>query len=329
MPPARSEPTAQTASECLICGRADPIGLGVCPSCAATGDNTDTLVFLNPVPERSHDRATGVLRVLHPEADGTEQTTELLRGERPLFKVPRKTAQKIAEWLAERSVATRLISHKDVMWTLPARMYVFMLAVLMIGIWAGIVADSRLLITSPLVALLLWLLAGRVASRPFHHPAPTDPGFAPALRRHVVSLLTKLPPGTGRNLLATLSHAGGLFRARMSRPDLTLDDAVQQLTYAACDRVEYLTRIENQIENLQRLPPTQRQNHNILHQFLDAKRDRQRVVQLLQHATSVVARTRSQQLRSGDKPESNLVDATRALRRQIEAREEVEGLLRT
>jgi hypothetical protein len=52
-------------------------------------------------------------------------------------------------------------------------------------------------------------------------------------------------------------------------------------------------------------------------------------VQLLQHATSVVARTRSQQLRSGDKPESNLVDATRALRRQIEAREEVEGLLRT
>jgi hypothetical protein len=205
---------------------------------------------------------------------------------------------------------------------LPARAWILADAVVTAGGVAGSVALPVLLWSSPLVASLVLLGAGREARTPLVAPPRRTAGLPRALERTVVEALVALPPGTARGLLADVVRTcGALFEAVAREGDVRgLAPSLEELLTAACraardlaDLDEQLTRFERQRERLALAGPER------LDALARCERTRDALVQRLLEAMTAVARLRTQQAELSDAGEPTLDEVTRELQAEADA----------
>jgi ABC-type transporter Mla subunit MlaD len=206
---------------------------------------------------------------------------------------------------------------------LPPRAWLLAGAVVTAGGVAGTVALPMLLWSSPLVASLVLLGAGRDARTPLVAPPRRGAAGLPSkLERTVVEMLVTLPAGTARSLLADVVRTSGALFDTIAREGdpRGLAPALEELVTAACraardlaDLDEQLTRFERQRERLA-VAGSER-----LDALARCERTRDALVQRLLEAMTAVSRLRTSQAELSDAGESTLGDVTRELQAEADA----------
>jgi hypothetical protein len=222
---------------CVICGAPEPFGLSVCPACGGTAQAVgDTLIFVKPTEARHDTRR--VLDALEPLLAGhahREGRDLLAAGHRALIRVPAAAAEGVVRRLALRDVPAVARTARKTWASAPASLYVLLGVMVLVGTWAGRIAEPMLLWTSPLMALLL-LLAAQVRLRDPAIASPRRRAVFPAPTEHlIVTTFARLPLGTAHDLLATLVRAAEpVYRALRRGPagGACKRDVEQLLTHA-------------------------------------------------------------------------------------------------
>ncbi|MDH3457222.1 MAG: hypothetical protein OER90_10315 [Gemmatimonadota bacterium] len=229
--------TDAPATVCVICGAPEPFGLSVCPACGGTAQAVgDTLIFVKPTEAR-HDMRH-VLGALEPLLAGRahrEGRDLVAAGHRALIRVPAAAAERVVRRLALHDVPAVARTARTTWASAPASLYVLLGIMVLVGTWAGRVAEPMLLWISPMMALLL-LLAAQVRMRA---PAIASPhrraAFPATVETLIVTTFAQLPLGTARDLLASLVQAAEpTYRALRRGPagGACKRDVEQLLTHA-------------------------------------------------------------------------------------------------
>jgi serine/threonine protein kinase len=314
-------------SSCVMCGAAEPFGLGVCPRCARRADGADdVLVFVDPPTARTPRRAVrDALEDRLPSASSTAHRS-LLGGERPLLRVPRGAGERVVELLAGHGIPARTealarLWRSDV----PTPIMVLAGAVTTGGLAAGVLASAPLLFaTTPLVAVSLVSLATIGRRTPVWNPRPAGRSVLPHdAEREAARTLAELPSGTARTLLIDL-----LRRTAGSPVGPAL---VGALVVAACVAARQLAALDRHLDagdaNVDRL--TSRPEG--LDALTRCEQGRDALVQRLLETTATLSRMTGDAALQAALPDSPLAAAARDLaeegRLQADAAREVEGLL--
>ena len=234
---------------CFVCGADDPLGAGLCPDCVAAHPEETALLLIERTRtfgEREQQRTT--LRAMleaHPGHGGLEG---VLRGERPLARVPRVAALRIRARLARHDLATRVVTDRWV--ALPGSAYGVAVLVTATGVAAGLLAAPVLLWVSPMLAALLILEGQRRGQDPVLRGGGRPSLFGTRVARKLAVTVARLPEGTSLGLLADLVRLAqplGRQHQRDGAPRSALD--VDQLVSRACDAASDLAALEVRFGN--------------------------------------------------------------------------------
>ena len=314
-------------SSCVMCGAAEPFGLGVCPRCARRAEGSDdVLVFLDPPAARAPRRAVrDALEGRLPSASATAQQS-LLGGERPLLRVPRGAGERVVELLADHGIPARTealarLWRSDV----PTPIMLLAGAVTTGGLAAGVLAAAPLLFaTTPLVAVSLVSLAAIGRRTPVWNPRPTGrSALPPEAEREAARTLAELPSGTARTLLIDL-----LRRTAGSPAGPAL---VGALVTAACAAARQLAALDRHLDTGDAQAERLTSRPNGLDALTRCEQGRDALVQRLLETTATLSRMTGDAALQAALPDSPLAAAARELaeegRLQAEAAKEVELLL--
>ncbi len=325
---------AGSAGSCVLCGGADPLGLGLCPACGGSPAVADTLVFLRRGTSESARRATALKLETALPAVGSDGAGLASRGERALFRVSHAGMPRLAEAMDRRDLPVRGVPLAAAWIAVPPRIWLLVGAVATAGAVAGTVALPSLLWSTALMAGLILVGARRDARTPLVAAPRRAAGLPPSLERTVVEALVTLPPGTARGLLADVVRTSdALFETIARDGDVrSLAPPLTGLVTAACgaardlaDLDEQLGRFERQREHFAAASPER------LDALARCERTRDALVQRLLEAMTAVARLRTQQAELSEAGEPTLGDVTRELQAEADAQagaaREIEALL--
>lgn len=301
--------------DCLVCGSVEPFGLPVCPACGGTSPSVaDTLVHVVVPSSRGEEgeARAAVRRLLASHAHPTE-TDDVLRGYRPLFAVPEGSADAVRVRLRRQGIATRASPAQRGWIPLPTAWYGMVLVTLAVGMVAGAVSHSLLLLTSPFVAGALVLASQAGARRPVVRPPARRTSLPPELRDLVVGTLSELEEGEPRRLLADLVRAGVVAHR-------VVEDGkgVQELLHVSCHAARDLEAVEAVLSARDPLNPEA---------FTDGlERERDAAVARFLSAKAVVLQTgwRSPRVQEVRKRMTALIED---MERHLAAQREVDDLL--
>ncbi len=234
---------------CPLCGGADALALGVCLPCA--GAAGDGLVFAH--------RRRGA-----PAADGSETemlariavdgTTDALReaalGHRALAAVPLGATERVEGAFGRFGMPARVRSRRGPL-PLPPGLGAFLVVVAGLGLTAGLTGSTMMLVTSPLFAGVLWVLAQVKLRTPLLDVSGGRSPLPSEVEAEVVRCLTALAPRVARDLYSDTVRLARLLheRARDSGESEALDDLPVLLVLAARAAVD-LDRVERMQEVL-------------------------------------------------------------------------------
>ena len=317
----------QARSSCVMCGAAEPFGLGICPRCARRAEGTDdVLVFVDPPTARAPRRAVrDALEGRLPNASATAHHS-LLGGERPLLRVPRGAGERVVELLADHGIPARTESLAR-LWRshVPTPIMLLAGAVTTGGLAAGVVAAAPLLFaTTPLVAVSLVSLAAIGRRTPVWDPRPTGRSTLPLeAEREASRTLAELPSGTARTLLIDL-----LRRTAGSPVGPAL---VGALVTAACGAARQLAALDRHLDAGDAQVDRLTNRPDGLDALARCEQGRDALVQRLLETTATLSRMTGDAALQAALPDSPLAAAARDLaeegRLQAEAAREVEALL--
>ena len=311
------------ATQCVLCGETEPLGLTVCPACGGTAQAvSDTLIFVKPT-ETGHDKRQ-TRDALEPLLAGRAHTAErdlVAAGHRALIRVPRGAAQTVVQHLARHDVpVVARAAHSG--WTsAPLPFYLLLSAIVLVGLWAGRMTDPLLFWTSPLMALLL-LLAAHLRMRDPAIPSPRRRAMLPrSVEKLAITTLSRLPADESRTFLASLVRsAEPVHRALGRTPVAGARSAdVGQLVTLACRAAVDLSDLDRGLALVGNEPGLER-----------AKELRDRLAQRLRQGIHVLHRLRAETVDS-DPVRAELAELVDALDAEAEAfaaaREEMSSLL--
>ena len=319
LPPARPS--------CVMCGAAEPFGLGVCPRCARRAEGTDdVLVFVDSPGARAPRRAVrDALESRLPSASAAAHQS-LLGGERPLLRVPRGAAERVVELLAGHGIPARTEALARLWHTnVPAPIMVLAGAVTTGGLATGVIASAPLLFaTTPLVAVSLVSLATIGRRTPVWNPRPCGQSVFPLdAERDAVRTLAELPSGTARTLLIDL-----LRRTAGSPVGPALIGA---LVTAACAAARQLAALDRHLDAGDADADRLTSRSDGLDALARCEQGRDALVQRLLETTATLSRVTADAAFKAALPDSPLAAAARELaeegRLQAEAAQEVAELL--
>jgi predicted Ser/Thr protein kinase len=241
---------------CAICGVPEPLGLGVCPRCggADVGAHTaDTLVFTAGGSGADREALAAHLGEVLGDRVSPAERAAVAWGARPLVRVSAAAADRVVERLADRGIRAVPVALGRRWTMLPTAFYGLVLAIVGVGMAAGIAALPLLLWTTPLVALLVGASAWRSVSHPVVAPARRAPTLPPDIERRVVEALGRLPTGAARSLLGDAVRLGqGVFAGRERAGDSPgIAASVGHLLEAACDAAERLSALDHDLALLE------------------------------------------------------------------------------
>ena len=230
-----------------------------------------------------------------------------------------------------RIIAIAVLTH---MVFVAARMTASLYALAATTLVAGVAASTALptlLASSPLVAGLLVLGAHRAVQRPLLTARARRSALPPALDQRIAETLSGLPLGTARSLLADLARLGdGLHRA--SGAPLAVGAELDELLSRACDAAHDLAGLDETLAVLEKQRETA---HGVAawaagHAAVERARDR--LVQQLLDALTVVSRLQGRALESTETAGDQLSALARELAERGEAdaaaMREVEAILK-
>jgi predicted Ser/Thr protein kinase len=318
------EPALPRGEPCLACGGPDPLALGICPRCAGTTRDGDTLVFARRSP------AKAVAQLLGSTARRSE-VRDAADGARPLVLVPAAAAEQVIDRLGERGIAARAVPARRAWAAAPIANYILAAAVVVAGLGAGSVIGPVLFWPSPFLAVLLTASAWSAARRPVAGggDARRRGSKLPVLvRERVVATLAELQPGPARNLLGRLVRRMAALYLGVNPPAARVSQSLESLVLAACAAALELARLETAAGAIEG-----QVGAALTTQWMDAQARcdaaRDVLVQRLLDADAALGRVQSG---LADAAGSDMVDLTRDLEREAElqaaAAREVEALLR-
>jgi hypothetical protein len=240
---------ADRAGQCAACGSADPLGLDICPFCAAVArGGRDALIVLRRARGRDRADAVAHLAAVFGPAAATPAGRAAVRGGRALMRVPRGAAAPFLAALESRGIAARAIAADRALALAPAHFWLLVAAILVVGILAAADGLRFYAWSSPLLALTLLLAGHSSAARPALTPRQRT-GRSSGLRP-AIDTLAALPPGRAHDLLADLlALARPLLSGGAPTPD-TAPIAAELLGAAAATaaEVDRLDRIRAALE---------------------------------------------------------------------------------
>jgi predicted Ser/Thr protein kinase len=327
---------------CLVCGSAAAAGLATCPDCrGAPAGPTDTLVFVAPPGGFQERRAAH--RALQTLLAGVRRAPDLsgaAAGRRALARVPSATADVVAEQLRLRGVPVRTTPVGRAWAAVPTTFYALAAGTLVAGVAAGATVLPTFLVTAPLVSGLLLLGGHRAVQHPLLSPRTRRSALPPELDRRLSETLANLPHGTARGLLADLARIGeGVYAGPGAG---AVADELPELLAHAADAARDLAGIDETLAVLEKrreaaggaaAEAAAPAGAAALGDGLATlERSRDRLVQQLLEALTVVGRLQSGRVESLEGAGGRLGGVSRELAARSEAeaaaRREVEALLR-
>jgi predicted Ser/Thr protein kinase len=317
---------------CLLCGGADPLDLGICPACGGDTGSAESLVFLRRAAGRDAVRAVETRLATTLPALAAEAGAAA-RGERPLFRVSSRGAQRIVDALDRLELAARDVPVRAVMSVLPTGFWVMLTGVVIAGSVTAIAAAPELRWLTPVFAGLLVISARRQAATPLVASRSRPSQLPREIEGRLLATLAELPPGTARDLLADLTRTSETIFGHLRRSGdrggsgSMLGELMVACSSAASDLAlldENLGRFERQRERLAARPA------GSMDALGRCERARDALVQRLLEAMTVLSKLQGQAA-DLDADQSGLGDSIAELRAESEARaaaaEEIEELL--
>jgi len=244
-----------TGGTCAICGAPEPLGLGVCTRCggADVARTADTLVFTPAASGADREALVVQLGAVLGDRVSPGDRAAVARGARPLVRVSAAAADRVVEHLADRGIRAVPVTVGRRWTMLPTAFYGLLLAIVGVGMAAGIAALPPLLWTTPLVALLVGVSAWRSVSHPVVSPPRRAPSLPPEIERRVIEALGRLPAGAARALLGDAVRWGqGILASRARAGDPSgVAASVGRLLEAACDAAERLGSLDHDLALLE------------------------------------------------------------------------------
>ena len=316
---------------CLLCGSGVAAGLASCPDCQSVPrGGSDTLVFVSPPPGFAERRAaTGKLASLLAGTAPVGDLGAASAGRRALVRVPGAAAPAVMEQLRVRGVPVRSTPAGSAWGIVPPSLYALAATTLVAGLAAS-TALPTLLASSPVVAGLLVLGAHRAIQRPVLTPRARRSSLPPAVDRRIAETLAALPLGTARSLLADLTR---ISESVFSAPGPTsVAGELSDLLSHSCDAARNLAALDDTLGVLEK----RRESATVAAHWADGhsavERARDRLVQQLLEALTVVSRLHSNAAASREAAGAELAEVASELAKRSEAdaaaMREVEALLR-
>ncbi len=281
---------------CVLCRQPGTLGRAVCPHCEDQVEaRADTLVLIDPGEGSSAQRREMIHRLTgqHPESPAVRRTA---RGDRPLVRLSRRQAWRIAQRLASHGLGARLVT-ADLAWTLlPAWLHSLALGVLLGGF--GVAAAGYVLCCVAGVfgaAMILWaghrwVQADSLIENPGRHRLPA------ALTRRVAEVLAEMEEGEARKLLVEALRLSRDVRERLEEADAPdyCEAALTRAQLASCEAARQLAALDPLLSALQlhgehrfEPPPRMLEGRSLL------ETARARLVQALLEATATFSHFRS------------------------------------
>jgi len=321
---------------CLVCGSAAAAGLATCPDCrGAPAGPTDTLVFVaTPGGFQERRSAHLALRTLLAGVRRAPDLSGVTAGRRALARVPSATADVVAEQLRLRGVPVRTTPVGRAWAAVPSTFYALSAGTLVAGVAAGVTVLPTFLVTAPLVSGLLLLGGHRAVQHPLLSPRTRRSTLPPALDHRLSETLAALPHGTARSLLADLARIGESVYAGPGAGAVA--DELPELLAHAADAARDLAGIDETLSLLEKRREAAGGAAAPAAVWGDGlaalERSRDRLVQQLLEALTVVGRLQGGRAESLEGAGSRLGDVSRELaarsKAEAAARREVEALLR-
>jgi hypothetical protein len=286
---------------CVICRAAEPLGVGLCANCMAAQGEETVLLFLQrsrTVAKRDQSRHT--LRSMIPTAEGGGLEA-VVRGERPLARVPLVAAERVRVQLARRDLSARVVTG---WWApLPASLYGVAALMTATGLAAGNFATPVFLWASPLLAAFL-LLEGRRRGQDPVLRGGQSPLFGSRVARKLAVTVTRVADGTALGLLADLVRTAQELALRQHDENAPRSDLdLELLVSKGCDAASDLAALEQSTTTAEAVSA----RHALVQQMRDiiATLDRARVTALPDPAVGTASGSvRAALLDHGRAPES-------------------------
>jgi len=327
----------QMVEFCLNCGSSDTFGMSPCPECGGTRPkNADTLVFVVPPAKRKNRLAVALkLAELSPHPVSQADLRHATHGRRALVRIPAHHAASVVRYLTARDIPVQAVPKAHAWAAVPLPLYALAGAIVVIGSLAGMLTLPAMLWTSPVVAGLLVIGGHRTAHTPIL-PAARD--GAEKLPHELVSRITRtmavLGPGATRRMVADIVTLGHAVLADFPATDGNGEERANIVGLLA-----RVSDVADDLANLERALAALEAHRDRFAadpaRWLDAlsqcERAHDRQVQQLLDVLSILARLEGQGTMSDSMSREELVERTRRLERDADARAlaeaEIEQLL--
>jgi predicted Ser/Thr protein kinase len=303
---------------CLVCAQPEPLGLVVCPQCAA-GSTSPSDPFVAAVPaanRRLVRERIDVLALLAPSAP-IAQLRELALGRKPLLRVPEAHATDVLGELSRRGIEARALTSAQTWDLVPRSLKVLVLGVLACG-WLAPVSNGLWLgAVGTLTAAVMIACALRLAGRPLIDPEQSRSTLPGHLESGVVSVLCELAPGPARSLLADIVCLGrNCLSGLEDQPVLTAQ--VSQLVGVACTAAKELDWLDR---SLARLAEQRKRVGDVpqrwIHELGRCERARDGLVQRLLESSAALGLARGTGNGSAEGLEEQLAELTREIEAEV------------
>ena len=242
------------STTCVLCGNADWVGVGVCSPCS--GQRERNLVFVAQQPT-AMGRADVVrsLREFLSAPRAHADFAEAALGRRPLAIVPAATSAQALRTLEAAGLHVRMLPFGAWPRALPVSFVAMALAILLVGMFAGIRAIPMLLWASPIVAGLLLFGAAVQLTRPLIGVQTSPSVLPPNVRAVLAESLAILGEGRARTLLLDIARLGESTYASLPPAFRTasLGESVLELLTEAGPLALEAAQLENIANDLQHL----------------------------------------------------------------------------
>ena len=152
-------------SGCSVCGERVPASLDLCWSCAEIAGNA--LVFIRrPESAAEQSRVVDALHRLLPGRPRSEDMSLAARGHKAVALIPLDESERVRQLFREHDVEVAIAQRSNARAPLPVGLRLVVGLTLAAGTAAGVLVEPLLLLTSPVVAAALWILAQRRLRRP-------------------------------------------------------------------------------------------------------------------------------------------------------------------
>jgi serine/threonine-protein kinase len=319
---------------CLLCGGDEPLGLGLCGSCAGAAPQELNGMVLVERPtsaaEREHTHAR--LRNLTGTAATPAALASAARGERVVARVPLAGAQRVLERLSAEGISARIARSG---WApLPATLYGVAGTMVLMGGLAGALTSPILFYLSPLLSVAILLEAQRQVRRPLLKTPATSGALTGPARERLALTVSRLPSGTALSLLADLARNAQAVLTRLPGEAASrIREEVEELVLHACDAAADLAELEDSLDRLerQRARPGRRTSGSWHTTVARVERSRDALVQKLLDAITTLGEARLRAVEATAADTDRLSELSHEMRAEVvryaEARREMEALL--